>query len=345
MHALQIDSPAPDSTTTHVIQTDEPSPGPGQVAIDVAYAGINFMDIMARRGDPGYAPRGWPLAPGLEVAGTVRALGPGVSNIEVGDRIAAQVDGGGLAEVVLADSAMVAPVPTGLGLEVAAAAPLMLATAVLLLRDSAQLRADDRLFMHAASGGVGSVVPQVAAALGAGVRVGTVASSANVHAAEIAGWDHVVLQDDTLEPAALRASDGGFDVILDPTGTTSLDLDMTLAAPGARIVLFGNATGGAPESLPPFGRLLGGNIGLLGFSITALRRTNPSRVTDALTTGLTMLEQGLVRPPVTVIESLEQVGDVHDLLANRSGTGKYVVRVRDSSRVPRGMTQSPITAL
>jgi len=327
MRALQMDSPAADATTTRVVQIDEPSPGPGEVTIDVAYAGLNFMDVMTRRGDPGYAPRGWPLAPGLEVAGTVRALGPGVSTLQVGDRVAAQVDGGGLAEVVLSDSALVAPVPAGLGLQAAAAAPLMLATAVLLLRDCARLRPDDRLFMHSAGGGVGSVVPQVAAALGVGVRVGSVAGPAAIGAATAAGWDHVVLQDDTLGSTALRASGGGFDVILDPTGTRSLDVDIDLAAPGARIVLFGNATGETPGSLPPFGRLLGGNIGLLGFSITSLRRTDPARVVDALRTGLTMLDRGQVDPPITVVESLDDVGAVHDLLANRAGSGKYVVRV------------------
>jgi len=327
MHALQMDSPAPDSATTRVVQIDEPVPGPGEVTIDVAYAGINFMDVMTRRGDPGYAPSGWPLVPGLEVAGAVRAVGPGVGHVQVGDRVAAQVPGGGLAEVAVAAGNIVAPVPDTLDLAAAAAAPLMLATAVLLLRDAAQLRSGERLVMHAASGGVGSVVPQVARALGVGVRVGSVANSANIDAATAAGWDHVLLQDDDLQESALHASSGGFDVILDPTGTTSLDLDLAIAAPGARIVLFGNAGGTAPASLPPFARLLGGNVGLIGFSITSLSRTNPTRVTDALITGITMLEQGQVRPPVTTIESLTQVGAVHDLLANRAGTGKYVVHV------------------
>ncbi|MGI8589891.1 MAG: quinone oxidoreductase family protein, partial [Nakamurella sp.] len=326
-----------DSSTTRVVHTQTPTPGPGQVSINVAYAGINFMDVMTRRGDPGYAPLGWPLVPGLEVAGTVRAAGPGVCNLRVGDRVAAKVSGGGLAEIVVADSNLVAPAPERLDLSAAAAAPLMLATAVLLLRDVAQLRAGERLFMHAVSGGVGSIVPQVAQTLGVGVRVGSVGRPSSIAGATAAGWDHVLHHDDAIEDAARRAAGGGFDVILDPTGTTSLDLDLAIAAPGARIILFGNAGGTAPATLPPFGRLLAGNVGLLGFSITALSRTNPDRVTDALVAGLDMLDQGHVLMPVTVIESLTDVGAVHDLLANRAGTGKYIVRVNDPAPATHAM--------
>jgi NADPH:quinone reductase len=325
VQALQISAPASDSRTTNVVEMDEPTPGPGQVTIDVAYAGINFMDVMTRRGDAGYAPAGWPLVPGLEVSGTIRAVGPNVAVLCVGDRVAAQVTQGGFAEVALADSALVAAVPPNLDLSLAAAAPLMLSTAVLLLREVAQVRAGDRLFMHAASGGVGSVVPQVARSLGVGLRVGSVADRTRMELATAAGWDSVIAQGDSLTEAAMHASEGlGYDIVLDPTGTTSLDLDLALAAPGARIVLFGNATGGTPQPLPAFGRLLGGNIGLFGFSITSLRRTRPERVADALSTGLAMIDDGQVHPSVTVIDSLSQIGAVHNLLAQRAGRGKYV---------------------
>lgn len=328
MYTLLIDAPAPDSSTTRVAETDEPTPGPGQVTIDVAYAGVNFMDIMTRRGDGGYAPDGWPLAPGLEVSGTIRAVGPDVAGLRVGERVAAQVARGGFAEIALADSALVAAVPPKLDLSLAASAPLMLSTAVLLLRDVARVRAGEQLFMHAASGGVGSVVAQVARSLGISLRVGSVGDRSNIELATAAAWDCVLPQDDNLRAAAMHASDGeGFDVVLDPTGTTSLDLDLAIAAPGARIVLFGNATGDAPQALPAFGRLLGGNVGLLGFSITSLRRTRPERVADALSTGLAMMDRGDVRPPVTVVDSLSGVGAVHDLLARRAGRGKYVARI------------------
>ena len=120
---------------------------------------------------------------------------------------------------------------------------------------------------------------------------------------------------------------GGVDVVLDPTRHADLDLDLDVAAPGARIVLFGNPAGGAPAPLPPVGRLIGGNLGLLGFSITNLRRTSPARVRDALRHSLHLLAEGRVRLDVTPVHGLDAVPEVHDRLANRRGAGKYVARL------------------
>jgi NADPH2:quinone reductase len=93
MKAVIMTAPATDGSTTSVADIDEPQPGPGQVAIDVAYAGINFIDVMARRGDPGYA-SAWPYVPGLEVAGTICSVGSGVHDRHVGERVAALTPGG-----------------------------------------------------------------------------------------------------------------------------------------------------------------------------------------------------------------------------------------------------------
>src|SRR5205807_7455386 len=87
MKAVIMTAPAMDASTTSVADIGEPRPGPGQVAIDVAYAGVNFIDVMARRGDPGYA-SAWPYVPGLEVAGTVRSVGSGVHHLRPGERVA-----------------------------------------------------------------------------------------------------------------------------------------------------------------------------------------------------------------------------------------------------------------
>jgi NADPH2:quinone reductase len=106
MRALVFDRPAPDASATRVTELPVPEPGPGRIAVDVACAGVNFIDVMARRGDPGYAPE-WPFVPGLEIAGSVRALGPGVERPAPGSRVAAFVGRGGLAEVALAPAALV----------------------------------------------------------------------------------------------------------------------------------------------------------------------------------------------------------------------------------------------
>ena len=162
MKAVIMTAPAGDGSTTRVADIDEPLPGPGQLAIDVAYAGVNFIDVMARRGDPGYAST-WPYVPGLEVAGTIRSVGSGVRDLRAGERVAAFTPGGGLAEVAIAAAEVTVKVPPEVPLGTAAAAPLVVSTALLLLTDRARIRPGESVLMHSASGGIGSVVSQVAA--------------------------------------------------------------------------------------------------------------------------------------------------------------------------------------
>jgi NADPH2:quinone reductase len=326
MRALQMAIPSADSRATGVVEVDEPIPGPREVSINVAFAGVNFIDIMARRGDPGYA-TGWPYVPGLEVAGTVRAVGAGVGEHKAGDRVAAFTAGGGLAQVAIAPAALTVEIPAAVSLEAAAAAPLMLSTAVLLLENVVRLRPGESVTMHSAGGGVGSAVPQVAAALGGGVRVGTVGSPARAPGALAAGWDHIVPNDASAASAIRKLLPGGVDVILDPAGTQNLDLDLSIAAPGARVVLFGNPSGGTPAALPPLGRLIGGNVGILGFSVSNLSRTRPTAVGGSLRRGLSLLADGGVRLEVTVVHGLEDIRGVHDLMAARRGSGKYVAQI------------------
>jgi NADPH2:quinone reductase len=264
---------------------------------------------------------------GLEVAGTVLAVGDGVASRRVGDRVAAFTSGGGFAEVAIAPAALTVEVPPEVGLEVAAAAPLMMSTAVLLLEDVVRIRPGESVLMHSAGGGLGSAVPQVAAAVHSGTRIGTVGDPGKITAAVAAGWDEVVT-DSTSSAAAIRELvPGGVDVILDPAGTRNLDLDLTVAAPGARIVLFGNPAGGAPSPLPAMGRLIGGNVGILGFSMSSLRRTRPATVAAALRRSLSLLAAGDVKLDVTVADGLGAVSGIHDLLAARRGSGKHVARI------------------
>jgi NADPH2:quinone reductase len=315
--------PSQGSDRTEVREIPEPRPGPGAVSIDVAYAGINFIDVMARRGDPGYA-SSWPYVPGLEVAGTVRALGSDVAGLGIGERVAAFTRGGGLAEVAVADAALIVPLPDDVPLPTAAAAPLMLSTALLLLTESARLRPGESVLLHSAGGGLGSAVAQLVPALGGGMRVGTVGRADKVAAARAAGWDVVVPRNDDLVAAVRAAVGGGVDILLDPLGTSLLDVDIDLAAPGGRIVLFGNAGGGQPAPLPPLSRLIGGNLAIAGFSMSRLTATAPTRAATALRRILQLLAEGRLDLAVTEVGSLGEVPAVHQLLAEGRGIGKYV---------------------
>jgi NADPH:quinone reductase len=326
MHALVMNEPAPGPDRTAVRAIPDPRPGTGQVSIDVAYAGINFIDVMARRGDPGYA-TSWPYVPGLEVAGTIRETGNGVTGLPAGQPVAAFMRGGGLAEIAVADAALVVPLPGQVALPAAAAVPLMLSTAVLLLRDVARFRPGERVLMHSAGGGVGSVVAQVVAALGGGLRIGTVSRPDKVTETRDSGWDVTLVRDGDLAQAIREAAGGGVDVILDPLGTSLLELDLEVTDPGGRIVLFGNPGGGQPAALPGLGRLIGGNLAIAGFSVSRLSASAPARVAAAMSSGLRLVADGQVELAVTEVGSLDQVPAVHQLLAEGRGRGKYVAAV------------------
>jgi NADPH2:quinone reductase len=291
MRALVMTGPSPGPDRTEVREIGDPRPGAGEVSIDVACAGINFTDVMARRGDPGYAPS-WPYVPGLEVSGTVRQIGSGVTGLAAGQRVAAFTRGGGLAEVAVAEAPLVVPLPREVSLPVAAAAPLMLSTAFLLLSEVARFRPGESVLMHSASGGVGGAVAQLVPALGGGLRIGTVGRAGKVADALHSGWDVALVRDGHLAEAARAAAAGGVDIILDPSGTSLLDIDLDIAAPGGRIVLFGNSGGGQPAPLPPLSRLIGGNLALAGFSMSRLTATAPGRAATALRRVLELVAAG-----------------------------------------------------
>lgn len=324
MQALVMTEPSPGPDRTEIRELDTPRPAAGQVSIDVASAGINFIDVMARRGDPGYAPS-WPYLPGLEVADTVRELGPGVSGLSAGQRVAAFTRGGGLAQVALAEAALVAPLPGQLEFPLAAATPLMMTTGLLLLTDVARLQPGERVLMHSASGGVGTAVAQLASVLGAAQRIGTVGRAGKAAEARRAGWDDVLVRDGHLAEAVRAVTGEGVDVLLDPAGTALLEVDLEIAAPGARIVLFGNAGGRQPAPLPPLARLIGGNVSLAGFSMSRLTATSPRRVAAALRRVIELLGAGRLDIGVTELASLQDVPAAHQRLAEGLGHGKYVV--------------------
>ena len=326
MRAVVMTQPSPGSDKTWVTSVDAPRPGPGQVAIRVAYAGVNFMDVMARRGDPGYA-SGWPYVPGLEVAGTILETGPGITGLEPGRRVAAFTRGGGLAEVAVADAALTAAIPDGVASPVAAAAPLMMSTAWLLLADVTRIRRGESLLMHSASGGIGSAVAQIAGHLGVRVAIGTVGRPEKTAGALRSGWQHALVRDPQLPGSVRAAADGDIDVILDPTGTALLDLDLELAAPGARIALFGNPAGGQPGSLPPLGTLIGRNVSLAGFSMSRLTATAPHRAAAALRHVLDLLADGQLDMPITELASLDDVPAAQQALAEGRGPAKSVAAV------------------
>jgi NADPH2:quinone reductase len=326
MRALLFDEPAGDSSTTRVAELETPEPGPGEVSIDVRAAGVNFIDVMARRGDPGYA-TGWPFVPGLEVAGTVRALGAGVSGPAVGTPVAAFTGSGGLAEVAVVRAERVVAIPDGLSYEQAAVAPGTLTTAALLLGPAGRLRKGDSVLVHSAAGGVGQALASLARLNGAALLLGTVGSASRVAGAENAGYDAALVRGDGLAEAVREQTGGrGVDLILDPQGTEWIDTDLELVAAGGRIVLFGNA-GGTPLTLPPAGRLFAGNVSIGGFSVRGYAANAPRLLAEALGDVLAKVSAGDLSIELRAVDGLEHAAEAQQALADGRGEGKYVVRI------------------
>lgn len=327
MRAVVFSGPR-DIASTAVAEVPVPRPAPTQVSIDVSHAGINFADVMARRGDAGYA-ASWPHVPGLEVAGLVREVGQAVTGFLPGDDVVAATPAGGLAEVAIAEVAATVGRPEPVAPGVGAAVPLLVASGLMLLTQVAGVQPGERLLLHSASGGIGSVVGALAASLDLPVRIGTVGHPGKAAAALAGGFTHAVARDDATAAFLREVTHGhGADVILDPLGTAeSLAMDLEAAAPGARVVLFGNASGGALAPLPPAGRLIGGNLTISGFSHRGLLASSPKRIHSAMQDSLDLLRIGALKLPVTMVDGLERVHETHDLLAGGRGSGKYVVAV------------------
>jgi NADPH2:quinone reductase len=324
---LIFDQPAPDTSTTRIGETDIPEPGPGELTVDVRAAGINFIDVMARRGDPAYA-TAWPFVPGLEAAGTVRALGAGVAGPPVGTRVAAFTRSGGLAEVAKVRAELAVEIPDGLSFEQAAVAPGTLTTAALLVDQAGHLRAGETLLVHSAAGGVGQAVAAWARLRGAGLLIGTVGSAQRAAAAEKSGYDVVLVRGAELADRVHAATEGrGVDLVLDSQGTEQIEADLDLLAAGGRVVLFGNATGAPLSQLPHPGRLYAGNASIAGFSMSSMSVRAPKLIGDALRDVLQRLADGQVDLDLTPLDGLAAGAEAQQALAEGRGVGKYAVRL------------------
>ncbi|WP_406271607.1 zinc-binding dehydrogenase [Streptomyces sp. NBC_00191] len=306
------------------VETDVPEPGAGEVAIDVAYAGVNFAEIKARRS--GYRGPILPFTPGLEVSGRVRALGPGVTDLTVGQEVAAFIAGGGYAEVALAPATTVFPVPAVLSLRTAATLPTVLPTAHALVHEVGRLRAGESVLVRGAAGGVGTVVGQLARRVGDGAVYGVVSSAAKVDFALKHGYDQVFVGDDWERQLAAATGGRGVDLLLDPIGGEQLRHSLRSLAPFGRVVNYGNAGEGAVWH---FGaaELGPGAWSVAFFSILTLAVEQPEELRDVSARAFRLVADGAVELPVTAELPLAEAAEAHRLMESRATTGKLLLRV------------------
>lgn len=323
MRAIQFSGPGGPETITEV-DIPVPAPGAGQVAIAVRYAGLNFVDVLARRGVSGYA-TGWPYVPGMEVAGEVVALGSGAAGFAVGDPVVAfTVDGGGLAETVVAEAALCARIPGGLEPAAATTVPLTWATALGLTR-AAHVGGTDRVLVTGAAGGVGDAL---AAVLGLETPAALIGGTRPSAASTLAAAYRPAVRDADFPAAARTANDGElFDVVLESIGGEVSAQVSALLAPGGRLVSYG-ASAGQPDPAPPtHAELRRNNWTITGFSISNRARADAGAVGDLIAAVFTLAGQGLPIPAPRIVD-WNQAITAHVIQAEGRSPGKTVVAVR-----------------
>jgi NADPH2:quinone reductase len=245
MHAIVVDAYGGPEALTYAERPD-PRPGPGEVLVEVAAAGVNFIDIYHRIGR---YPLPLPLVPGSEGAGTVREVGPGVTHAAVGDLVAWPLVPGSYAELAVVPERMLVHVPAGITPPVAAAAMVQGLTAHYLTHSTYPVREGDQILVHAAAGGMGLLLTQLIKLRGGRV-IGTVSSEQKEKLARAAGADEIIRYDQVAFPGRVREMTGGrgVDAVYDGVGASTFEGNLEAVHPRAMIALYGAASG----PVPPF---------------------------------------------------------------------------------------------
>lgn len=299
----------------------EPVAGPGQVLVRVEAVGINFIEIYQRSGQ---YPMSMPMTPGAEGAGVVEAIGEGVTSVAVGDRVASVNFAGAYAELALAAADRVVKVPDGVTTRQAAAAMLQGMTAHYLAVSTRPLGPGDVCLVHAAAGGVGLLLTQIARRRGARV-IGTVSTPMKEALARQAGADEVIRyreQDFVVETKRLTGG-VGVDVVYDGIGKSTFDGSLACLRPRGMMVLFGQASGAVPplelQTLNRGGSLFLTRPGLPHYIAT------PDELAWRAGEVLAWVRDGSLRLHVHRELPLAEAAEAHRLLGAGETTGKVLL--------------------
>lgn len=302
---------------------DPPPPAAGEVLIRVAASSLDRVDLYWREGSHGMVIRQQPHIGGRDIAGVVAAVGDGVRDVAVGDRVVAS-GARTHAELALAPAVLTFPLPDGVTFEQAAAVPTAGRSAHQALVERVGLQRGERVLVTAAGSGVGSFGIQIAQALGADVLASaTVRPGATVDklaAARAAGArDAFDSARPDLADAVLAATDGrGVDVVLDHVGTPLWDQVFRCLAPWGRYVTTG-VTGGHRVPLHL------GQVFVKGITVTGVGRPSDAQIRATLTDLLAMVADGRVRPPIAAVLPLARIAEAHALLDSNDLFGKVVL--------------------
>jgi NADPH2:quinone reductase len=318
MRAIVVNETGGPGVLVHSEHPD-PEPGPGQVVVEAAAAGVNFIDIYRRSG---VYRQPLPYVPGSEGAGTVVAVGEGVTDVAVGDRVAWHDASGSYAERVVVDAAMTVPVPDDTELTAAAAVMLQGMTAHYLCRSTFEVKPGTVAVVHAAAGGVGLLLTQMIKTLG-GTVIATTSGGPKAELAEQAGADYVTGYGE-FGAVVDRVTDGrGADVVYDGVGKDTFDAGLAALRPRGLMALFGGSSG----QVPPFDPQRLNSGGSLFLTRPTLANYTADRAELLWRAGdvLGAVASGELNVRIGLEYSLAHAPQAHEDLAARRTTGKLIL--------------------
>ena len=320
MRAVQISQTGgPEQMRT--VDVAVPEPDEGEVTVRVEAAGVNFIDVYFRLGR---YPVPLPATLGVEGAGTVEAVGAGVSEVAVGDRVAWAMVPGSYAEVAVVPAQRLVPVPDGLDVKTAAGVLLQGMTAHFLATSTVALGSGDQVLVHAAAGGAGLLLTQIAKRQGATVY-GTVSSEEKAELARAAGADEVILYTRERFVDRIQSLTGGrgVDVVYDGVGRDTFDDGLACLRPRGHMVLFGQASGPVPPVDPQ--RLNSGGSLYLTRPTLAHYVAERDELVQRANDVLTWARDGDLDVRIGETHSLDDVAVAHERLESRQTTGKVLL--------------------
>ncbi|MDI9977401.1 NADPH:quinone oxidoreductase family protein [Rhodococcus sp. IEGM 1307] len=318
--------------TLHWLDLPEPLPGPGEVRVSVRAVGLNATDLLMMR-DLYQDKVARPYSPGGEVAGVVEALGDGVRDLAVGDRVVAITGSGGLREQIVLPAAGLIGIPSEVSFEEASVLPIAYASALHALQDRAHLTSGQRVLVTGAGAGIGLATVQIATQLGAEV-VAACSTDEKVEAAlaggAVRGLAYSGTGDDAPDRRELRrlfaeaVGEGGADVVVDPVSGPYADPAARALGLEGRYVLVGFAAGVGPL---PNNVVLVKQAKVIGSALGEYLKVRPERLGTLMAQLLDWCVAGTLRPSITSVVPLDQAADGLDMLDRRAITGKVVVQV------------------
>jgi len=299
-------------------------PGPGQVAIDVKAAGVNFPDVLIIQNKYQSRPE-LPFTPGSELAGIVRSVGEGVTQVKPGDKVIAFIGNGAFAQQALAPVAGVIPMPPGMDFDTAAAITLIYGTSHHAVVDRAQLKAGETMLVLGAAGGVGLAAIEIGKALGARV-IAAASTDEKLAICKAHGADATInYSTQDLREAIKAATDGkGPDVVYDPVGGIYAEPAVRSMAWRGRYLVIGFANGEIPKL--PWNLLLLKGLSLVGVFWGEFVRREPKANAAAMRELIGWLAEGKIKPHISGRYALADTPKALNDLADRKVTGKVVIQ-------------------